>query len=123
MKVVLVAILFSFFQSPVTVVKNNGDQVVFKEFIFYQDQESGTKDLITYSYRGKPGSFKIGEVKRVSFKETISKKKGVPTYRVVLVRNDNTKLEVEMDLVKIEGVTADGKTESMNFSSVDKISF
>lgn len=123
MKLILIAILFSFFQSPVTVVKNNGDQVVLKEFIFYQDQESGTKDSIVYSYRGQPGSIKIGELKRISFKETVSKKKGIPTYRVVLVRNNNSKLEVELDLVKVEGITSDGKAESMNFSSVDKISF
>lgn len=123
MKVLLIAILFSFVQSPVTVVKNNGEQIVLSQAIFYQKQNDGTKNVINYSYRGKPGSIKIGDIKRISFKETVRKKKGIPTYRVILVRSNNTKLEVEMDMVKVEGMTADGKNESMGFGSVDKISF
>ena len=123
MKLLLIAILFSFIQSPVTVVKNNGDQIVLSQAVFYQNENAATKDLISYSYRGKPGSIQIGNIKRISFKETVKKKKGIPTYRVILVRNDNTKLEVEMDLVKLEGVTADGKSESIGLGSVDKITF
>ncbi|MEQ8629131.1 hypothetical protein [Ekhidna sp.] len=123
MKLLLIAILFSFTQSPVTVVKNNGDQIVLSQALFYQNQNTGTKDVINYSYRGKPGSIKIGDIKRISFKETVRKKKGVPTYRVILVRSNNTKLEVEMDMVKVEGTTADGKSESLGLGSIDKISF
>ncbi|WP_424961576.1 hypothetical protein [Ekhidna sp.] len=123
MKLLLIAILFSFAQSSVTIVKNNGDQIVLSRAMFYQKQDAGTKDIISYSYRGKPGSIKINEIKRISFKETVRKKKGVPTYRVILVRSNNTKLEVEMDMVKVEGMTADGKSESLGLGSIDKISF
>ncbi|SNT26664.1 hypothetical protein SAMN05421640_3047 [Ekhidna lutea] len=123
MKFLFIAILYSFFQSPVTIVKNNGDEIELTNVLLYQTTAKGTPDVISYSYRGAPGKVNIKEVKRISFKENLGRKKGVTTFKAILVKRNNDKLEVEVNLVKVEGTNKEGKKESMNFSSVDKISF
>lgn len=123
MKAAFIIILFSLFQTQVTVVKNNGDQVVLKNIKVFQSEEHSSSDELLYSYRGENSSIAFGDVKRISVKETLQKKKGVTTYRVILVKSNNDKLEVDIDLIKMEGTNEYGKVESMNLSSVDKISF
>jgi hypothetical protein len=123
MNFITITLALAFLQSPLTVVKNNGDQVVLTKAQIYQTEKDASKESIFYSYRGKVENVSLKEVKRISFKETLKKKKGITTYRVVLVKNNNDKLEVELNLVKIEGVNSEGEKESMNLSSVDKISF
>ncbi|WP_370086568.1 hypothetical protein [Ekhidna sp.] len=123
MKTALIIILFSLFQTQVTVVKNNGDQVVLKNIKVYQSEGQSSSDALIYSYRGEDSNISFKEVKRISVKETLQKKKGVTTYRVILVKSNNDKLEVDIDLIKLEGTNENGKVESMNLSSVDKISF
>ena len=123
MKTALIITLFSLFQAQVTIVKNNGDQVVLKNIKVFQSEGQSSSGELLYSYRGENSSIAFGDVKRISVKETMQKKKGVTTYRVILVKSDNNKLEVEIDLIKLEGTNESGKLESMNLSSVDKISF
>lgn len=123
MNFITITLALAFLQSPLTVVKNNGDQIVLTKAQIYQTEKDASKESIFYSYRGKVENVSLKEVKRISFKETLKKKKGITTYRVVLVKNNNDKLEVELNLVKIEGVNSEGEKESMNLSSVDKISF
>lgn len=118
----ILSVLFSF-QGPITVIKNNGDELGLSNVIIYQSETDNSNDLLYYSYRGKDSKVAFEDIKRISFKETIRKKKGISTYRVILVKSDNNKLEVEMDLVRLEGMNESGKKESMNFSSIDKISF
>ncbi|MEP1032895.1 hypothetical protein [Ekhidna sp.] len=123
MKTLLITLVLSLTQSPVTVVKNNGDQLGLSNVMIFQNEASGSSSSINYSYRGENAKVSFKDIKRLSFKETIKRKKGVTTYRVILVKSDNSKLEVEIDLVKLEGIGKSGKMESMGFSSVDKISF
>jgi len=123
MNFVLLALLFVFNQDQITVVKNNGDVIVFTDATIFQQENEGSNQGLSYSYRGKVETITLDKIKRISFKETIKKKKGITTYRAILVRTNNTKLEIDIDLVSIDGVTDVGKNESMSFSSVDKISF
>ena len=89
----------------------------------YQSNEKTSNEQIHYLIRGKQEQIKLSEVRRISFKETVQKKKGITTYRAILVKSNNDKLNVEIDLVKVEGLTEDGQMESLSFSTVDKISF
>ena len=123
MKFTTIILLFTLFQAPLTVVKNNGDQIILTNVRFYQTEKLASKEEISYSYRGTVDKIKLKEIKRISFKETVQKKKGITTYRVILVKDNNDKLDVELDLVKVEGINSQGEKESMNLSSVDKISF
>ncbi len=123
MKLFLISILFSLSQTPVTIVKNNGDETLLSEYRIYQSDLKSSNSSLTYSYRGQGETVPFSQVKRISFKESLKRKKGVTTYRVILVKTNNDKLEVEVDLVKIEGKNKNGKVESMGFGSVDKISF
>ncbi|MEQ8904523.1 hypothetical protein [Ekhidna sp.] len=123
MKFSTIILLFTLFQAPLTVVKNNGDQIILTNVRFYQTEKLASKEEISYSYRGTVDKIKLKEIKRISFKETVQKKKGITTYRVILVKDNNDKLDVELDLVKVEGINSQGEKESMNLSSVDKISF
>ncbi|MEP0987017.1 hypothetical protein [Ekhidna sp.] len=123
MNMLLITLLLSLTQSPTTIVKKNGDQIVLTDVMIYQTEEMGSPNSINYSIRGKKEKISVDKVKRISFKETIGKKKGITTYRIILVKNNNDKLEVEMNLVKIEGKDKEGKTASMSLSSIDKISF
>lgn len=123
MKLLIITFLLSFSQAQVTVVKNNGDQIVLKNIKIYQSEAKVSSDVLQYSYRGEHSKIALRDVKRISVKETIQRKKGIATYRVILVKSNNDKLEVDIDLVKLEGTNANGKVESMNLSSVDKISF
>lgn len=123
MKLLLITLVLSFAQKPVTIVKNNGDQFGLTNVMIFQNETSGSSSSISYSYRGENAQVTFKQIKRISFKETVKRKKGITTYRVILVKSDNSKLEVELDLVKLVGVGMSGKKESMNFSSIDKISF
>ncbi|MEQ9466321.1 MAG: hypothetical protein RLN88_02865 [Ekhidna sp.] len=123
MKILLTILVLSFIQAPVTVVKNNGDEVVLTEVRFYQTDDIASVNMLAYSYRGQEGKIPISQIKRISFKESVKRKKGIATYMVILVKSDNSKLEVEMDLNRLEGIGQNGKAESMNLTSVDKISF
>ena len=123
MKQLLIIFVFAFFQAPTTIVRNNGDQLSLKDVVIYQNEEQGSTNSLGYNYRGKSSEIAFSAIKRISFKETIKRKKGITTYRVILVKSDNSKREVEIDLVKLEGINESGKMESMNFSSIDKISF
>lgn len=123
MKTLLITLVLSLLQSPLTVVKNNGDQLGLTNVMIYQSDTSGSSNSLNYSYRGENAQVAFKDIKRISFKETVKRKKGITTYRVILVKTDNSKLEIEIDLVKLEGMGTSGKKESMNFSSVDKISF
>ncbi|WP_421762746.1 hypothetical protein [Ekhidna sp.] len=123
MNMLLITLLLSLTQSPITIAKKNGDQIVLTDVMIYQTEEMGSPNSINYSIRGKKEKISVDKVKRISFKETIGKKKGITTYRIILVKNNNDKLEVEMNLVKIEGKDKEGKTASMSLSSIDKISF
>ena len=123
MKTLLLLFITISIQAPVTVVKNNGDQLGLSKVKIFQEDTNGSTTSINYSFRGEGRSVTFSEIKRISFKETIKKKKGVTTFRAILVRADNSKLEVEIDLVRLEGVGKSGKMESMSFSSIDKISF
>lgn len=123
MKMLLIILLSSFFQTPLTVVKNNGDQLGLTDVLIYQNNEVGTAGSLSYSYRGEKNEVEFKDIKRISFKETLKRKKGITTYRVILVKSNNNKLEVEIDLVRLEWTNKSGKKESMGFSSVDKISF
>lgn len=123
MKTILIIFGFFLMQNPITVVKNNGDELQLENVKIYQSESQGSGEELNYSYRGEGATLAFEKIKRISFKESIKKKKGITTYRVILVKSDNSKLEVEIDLVKLEGTAKSGKVESMNFSSVDKISF
>ena len=124
MKVFLISWMFyGFFQAPLTIVKNSGDESKFNNYVFYQSDTESSNSQLTYSYRGQNEVIKLSQVKRISFKESVKRKKGITTYRVILVKTNNDKLEVEMDLVKLEVKNKNGKLESMGFGSVDKISF
>ena len=123
MKMFLLILALSLFQTQVTVVKNNGDQIGLSNVMIYQNETTGSSDLLDYSYRGEDVKIAFKDIKRISFKETVKRNKGVTTYRIILVKTNNDKLEVELDLVKLEGIKESGKKESMNFGSVDKISF
>ncbi len=123
MKTLLIILVLFFAQGPLTVVKNNGDQLSLTNVSFLQSEGSGSSTSLNYSYRGETNNIAFKNIKRISFKETIKRKKGVTTYRVILVKADNSKLEVEVDLVRMEWTGKAGKKESMSFSSVDKISF
>ncbi len=123
MKTLLIILVLSLAQDPVSVVKNNGDQVDLSNVMIFQNETSGSSNSINYSYRGENSTITFQDIKRISFKETVKRNKRITTYRVILVKADNSKLEVEIDLVKLEGIGKSGKKESMNFSSVDKISF
>lgn len=118
-----ITILFFFIQSPITIVKKNGDQIVLTDVMIYQSESMGSPDMLTYSIKGKKEKIKVQQVKRISFKETVRKKKGVTTFRIILVKDNNDKLEVELDMLRIVGRDKEGKKESMNLSSIDKISF
>lgn len=123
MKTLLISLILAFTQNPMTIVKNNGDEMGLSNVMIYQSVSAGSTTGLNYSYRGENANVTFKDIKRISFKETVKRKKGIVTYRVILVKSDNTKLEVEMDLVKLEGTSNSGKKESMNFSSIDKISF
>ncbi|WP_425390915.1 hypothetical protein [Ekhidna sp.] len=123
MKLLYITIALAVLQSTTTIVKNNGDQIELKNVLIYQNEKKGSPDVIVYSYRGAKDQVKVKDIKRISFKETIQKKKGITTYRVILVKANNDKLEVEIDLVKVEGLNDEGKKESLSLGSVDKISF
>ena len=123
MKTLLITLVFAFFQNPLTVVKNNGDQLSLNNAVIYQSEANGSSNSLSYSYRGESAQVLFKNIKRISFKETVKRKKGVTTYRVILVKSDNNKIEVEIDLVKLEGMGESGKKESMSFSSIDKILF
>ncbi|MEO9485294.1 MAG: hypothetical protein ABJG47_17685 [Ekhidna sp.] len=123
MKLLVITLVLSLFQNSLTVVKNNGDQLSLSSVKIYQNETNSSPNELSYTYRGESYNVLFRDIKRISFKETLKKKKGVTTYRVVLVKSDNNKLEVEIDLVKLEGMNTSGKSESMNFSSIDKISF
>lgn len=123
MKSVFIICLSFLFQSPAVVVKHNGDEVNIKNALIYQSEGGGSPSQLSYAYRGVSSQIALSQVKRISFKEVVSKKKGITTYRVVLVKKNNDKMEVTMDLSRLEGVGQNGKKESMNFSSIDKISF
>lgn len=123
MKLLLTILVLFFAQAPVTVVKNNGDEITLTDVRFYQSDDTASINTLVYSYRGQDGKIPVSQIKRISFKESVKRKKGISTYIVILVKSDNSKLEVEMDLNRVEGLGKGGKTESMNLSSVDKISF
>ncbi|WP_436517081.1 hypothetical protein [Ekhidna sp. To15] len=123
MKILLITLVLSLAQSPVIIVKNNGDQLDLSNVVIFQSETNGSSNSIRYSYRGEKAKMDFEQLKRISFKETLKRKKGVTTYRVILVKSNNNKLEVEIDLVKLEGIAKSGKVETMNFSSIDKISF
>ncbi len=123
MKLLIITFLLLFSQTQVTVVKNNGDQIVLKNIKMFQSEELSSSNNLRYSYRGEESEIAFDEVKRISVKETVQRKKGITTYRVILVKRNNDKLEVDIDLLKLEGTNDNGKLESMNLSSVDKISF
>ena len=123
MKLFLISLILYGFQTPLTVVKNNGDESQLNNFVFYQSDTQSSASSLTYSYRGQSKSIALNQVKRISFKESVRRKKGVTTYRVILVKTNNDKLEVEMNLAKLEGKNKNGKTESIGFGSIDKISF
>ena len=123
MQAICLILLLSFSQGSVTIVKNNGDLVVLQEATFYQGDKTGTRNTINYAYRGREESIKVSDIKRISFKETLKKKKGNATYRAILVRKNNTKLEIELQMLRVAGLTPAGKSVSLNLSSVDKISF
>ncbi|WP_420318419.1 hypothetical protein [Ekhidna sp.] len=123
MNLLFTAILSLTLQSPITIVKNNGDEIRLSNVQIYQNEKKSSADLLNYTYLGNVESIKIREIKRISFKEALEKKKGVTTYRVILVRSNNDKLEVQLNLAKVEGINNEGKKESLGLGSVDKISF
>lgn len=123
MKVLLIALLLPFYQSQIKIVKNNGDEIVLTEVLIFQTDKKGSPNSITYKLRDKEEKIMVKSVRRISFKESLGKKKGIATYRVILVKDNNDKLDVEIDLVKIQGKNENGKMESLGLGSVDKISF
>lgn len=123
MRLIFIICVFVFQQQSLTLVKNNGDQIELTDVKIYQKANAPAADALYFSYRGKEGKIEMSNLKRISFKETMHKKKGVTTYRAILVEKNNDKLEVSIDFVRVEGMNEDGKVESMGLSSVDKISF
>ncbi|MEO1254453.1 MAG: hypothetical protein AAFY41_06150 [Bacteroidota bacterium] len=123
MKLFLISILFVALQDPVTVIKNNGDELLLSDYRIYQSSSKASASSLSYSHHGQKKSIALNQIKRISLKESVRKKKGVATFRVIIVKSNNDKLEVEVDLVKIEGKNENGKLESTGFGSVDKISF
>lgn len=124
MKILLIMLSSVLFQGPsVTITKFNGDQFDLNNARIFQEDEVASGKQLSYFYRDQVAAITISDIKRISFKETVKRKKGITTYRVILVKNSNDKLEVEMNLVRVEGIGVDGKEESINLSSVEKISF
>lgn len=112
-----------FIQSPAIVSKNSGDEIRLNNYMVFQENLKGAAKQLKYAYRGDQRSIEIQDLKRITLKETLKRKKGIATFRAVLVKKDNVKLEITIDLVRIEGIGENGKEISINFSSVDKISF
>ena len=113
--------LCSFFQSQVTIVKDNGETAQLTNLSFYQKKDSSTKTTLSYFGTDGNKSIDISQLKRINFKELISRNKGVQRWNVILVTKSNAKHDVEMDLVQVEGIDAQGKQEAIGAGSIDKI--
>lgn len=121
MKILVLLVLFSF-QSSGLITKNNGEQIQLKGVEFFQNQDNGSGSSLKYVYRGKSSTIDLGELKRVNLKESLGKKKGVTTWKTLLITKKNEKFEVELDLVEVVGVNNEGKKESYSANAIDKIS-
>lgn len=121
MKLLVLFILFSV-QTSGTLTKNNGEQIQLKSVEFYQQQDNSSSTSLNYTFRGKNSTINISELKRVNLKESLDRKKGITTWKALLITKKNEKYEVEIDLVEVTGVTGEGKTESYSANVIDKIS-
>ncbi|MEQ9405913.1 MAG: hypothetical protein RIM99_20135 [Cyclobacteriaceae bacterium] len=126
---ILTKIVFIFFlmyseqSTSALVVKNNGDEVELSNVCLYYGSSESCSAKATFMYNGKLKEWDFSEVKRINLKEVKSRKKGVVTWKALLIRRDNEKFEVEIQLDRIEGDNPSGEKIEISGGAIDKISF
>ncbi|MBC6401747.1 MAG: hypothetical protein GDA42_12060 [Ekhidna sp.] len=105
-----------------SIAKKNGEIIRFSDISVYQERDTKAKSL-TFSKGNRLKTIEISELRRINFKESIGKSKGVTRWLAVLVEKNNVKHEVEIELHEIRGVNSDGEEFSLSANTIDKISF
>lgn len=108
-------------QTSMSVTKYNGDVIKLREVAFIQTKSVSDKNSLAYSHSGKKQTIEISRLKRINFKDQLDKKKGVSQWMVILVKESNDKLEVQMDLIEISGINPEGEVEVISASDINKI--
>lgn len=116
----------SIVQNPVSVFRKNGEEVQYKTIEIVQEgqvKSSARGSTLVFSSRNKRIYKKIGEIRRINLKELENRKKGISTWKALLITTSNEKLEVTFRFSEIRGVAEDGDSSSIPSGSIDKISF
>lgn len=110
-------------QTHCAVIKNNGDEIKISELVIHQSATSTSFDQLVTFHQGKQHVFELKNLKRVNLQESLGKKKGVTTWKALVVKRNDQKMEVKLDLIRISGTTTSGKKIELSASVIDKISF
>ncbi|MBC6425448.1 MAG: hypothetical protein GDA51_03070 [Ekhidna sp.] len=105
-----------------SIAKKNGEIIRFSDISVYQERDTKAKAL-TFFKGNRLKTIEISKLRRINFKESIGKSKGVTKWLAVLVEKNNVKHEVEIELYEIRGVNSDGEEFSLSANTIDKISF
>ncbi len=110
-------------QSGITVTKKNGDEIRLSNITVVQSPDVSSDQYISFKSNGKDWTLTLNSIRRINLKSVSSRKKGVPTWEALLVKKDNQKLEVQLDLVRIIGSDSSGGTVEISSNTIDKLSF
>lgn len=110
-------------QTSCTIVKNNAEEVKLSSLVIHQSTTSTSYDQLVIVINGKKGSMNLKELRRVNLQESLGKKKGVTTWKALIVKKNDQKIEVQLDLIKVSGTSPSGEKMAFMSGSIDKILF
>jgi hypothetical protein len=119
----ILAFLYPNVQTSCVIVKNNGEEVKLAALVIHQSTTSTSFDQLNFVSNGKKQTLDLKDLKRVNLQEAIDKKKGVTTWKALIIKKNDQKMEVNIDLIKISGTNASGEKMVFMSASIDKILF
>ncbi|GAB4244217.1 MAG: hypothetical protein Tsb0034_22360 [Ekhidna sp.] len=122
MYILTITLTLLFSQQSAVVVKNNGEEIKLTDITIFQKPNIPSKSAISYSFRGQKRTLDYSAIRRINLKESLGRKKGVTTWKALLVTRENEKFEIEVDIVEIGGKNEEGKEEVYSSHTINKIS-
>ena len=119
---ITICLLISFWSFSGQVTLNNGEVMTLQDIQLFQ-QEAAPADILVFREHNQSKQIPLSQLKRINLKESISRKKGITSWLVILVERSNAKHEVEMDLIEVKGKNDSGREEVISANSINKISF
>ncbi len=110
-------------QEVFVVIKQNGDQIMLKNLKIVQGEDVVSDQALIFSSNGKKMSQPLSDLRRLNLKDDVQKKKGVVTWNALLIKSNDKKLEIQIEIARITGINESGNLVEIPGGSIDKIIF